>query len=406
MTPERNELTLGFIPLIDAATLAVARELGFFEQEGLKVRLQREVSWSNIRDKLSIGALDGAHMLAPMPLAATLGTSGMQTPMLTAFALSLNGNAITISHVLREQLIAHEQTALNDPKQALRTLRQLITVRKRDGLAPLTFATVYPFSCHNYLLRYWLAAGGIDPDQDVNLVVIPPPQMAGQLAAGRIDGLCVGEPWNQVAASRGYGHILMPGFSVWHNALEKVLAVRSDWAEKYPGSHQALIRALLQAAAWVDQPQNHSELITLLSRPEYLGIPPETLAAGLQAGRHVFHRHAANFPWRSHALWLLTQMYRWGQINRDMDMRAIADQVYRPDLYREAAASLAMPCPAIDHKIEGEHEDLWYLNELALGSDRFFDRRAFDPEQLLSYLYSFKIAHIGVSQSRLKQCNH
>lgn len=406
MTLERRELTLGFIPLLDAATLAIAREQGFFEQEGLNVRLMREVSWSNLRDKLSIGTLDGAHMLAPMPLAATLGASGIQTPMLTAFALSLNGNAVTISNVLREQLTALEATALDDPQQALLTLKQLVTARKRDGLAPLTFATVYPFSCHNYLLRYWLAAGGIDPDQDINLVVIPPPQMAGQLAAGRIDGLCVGEPWNQVAVSRGYGHILMPGYSIWNNTLEKVLAVRADWAEQNPASHQALLRALLRAAAWVDNPANRTELITLLSRPEYLGLPPETLAKGLETGRHVFHRHTANFPWQSHALWLLTQMYRWGQINQAMNMKEVAEQVYRADLYREAAAALSIPCPVINCKVEGENENNWQLDGMELGPDRFFDRRAFDPGQLLSYLYGFKVAHIGVHQSQIKACNH
>lgn len=406
MTPERRELTLGFIPLLDAATLAVAREQGFFEQEGLNVRLVREVSWSNIRDKLSIGTLDGAHMLAPMPLATTLGASGIQTPMLTAFALSLNGNAVTISNILREQLTALDAAALADPQQTLGMLKQLVVARKREGLAPLTFATVYPFSCHNYLLRYWLAAGGIDPDQDINLIVIPPPQMAGQLAAGRIDGLCVGEPWNQVAASRGYGHILMPGYNIWNNALEKVLAVRADWAEQNPASHQALLRALLRAATWVDNPSNRIELITLLSRPEYLGLPPDTLAKGLETGRHVFHRHAANFPWQSHALWLLSQMYRWGQLNRAMNMKEIAKQVYRTDLYCEAAASLSMPCPVIDCKIEGVNETSWKLDKLELAPNRFFDRREFDPGQLMSYLYGFKIAHIGVPQAQIKSCNH
>lgn len=405
MQLETHELTLGFIPLIDCAVLAVAQEQGLFEAEGLNVRLSREVSWSNIRDKLCIGSLQGAHMLAPLPAAVTLGLSNVQTPLITAFSLGLNGNALTISHALREQLLALEPRTMDDPQRALRALKQLMDHRHQEGLAPLTFAMVYPYSCHNYLLRYWLAAGDIDPDQDVNLIVIPPPQMASQLAAGRIDGLCVGEPWNQVATARGHGHVLLNGHQIWQNAPEKVLAVRADWAKQHPRTHQALLRALLQAAVWLADIKNVNELPLLLSRPEYLDLPPDTIASGLMIGNHEFYRYCATFPWRSHATWLLSQMYRWGQISQPLAIRTLAEQIYRTDLYREACIALSLPCPEVEIKPEGGHTTEWRLDNLALGADRFVDGRRFDPARVFDYLMSFERAHINVSLTELADSN-
>src|SRR5690606_23106060 len=221
-----------------------------------------------------------------------------------------------------EQLLASDPDALRNAQGSLRALKRVVDGRGRAGLAPLVFATVHPFSCHNYLLRYWLAAGGIDPDHDVNLIVVPPREMPGQLAAGRIDGLCVGEPWNEVAAARGNGLVLLNGYAIWQNAPEKVLAVRADWAAANPRTHAALLRALLRASLWLEEPAHRTEIIALLARPEYLDLPQGTIHAGLERGAHVFHRYAATFPWRSHALWLLSQMIRWGQIDGAFDLKA------------------------------------------------------------------------------------
>lgn len=392
---ETRDLTLGFIPLIDCAALVVAREMGFFAAEGLNVRLSREASWANIRDKLYIGTLQGGHMLGPMPLAITLGLNGIQNPLISSFALNLNGNAITISTSLREQLRQINPEALSSAHQSVLTLKQIIDQRREEGQAPLTFAMVYPYSCHNYLLRYWLTAGGINPDQDVNLVVIPPPQMVSQLAAGRIDGLCVGEPWNQVAASRGHGHILLSGYQIWQNAPEKVLAMRADWAKQNPGTHQALLRALLQATAWLAGDRNRDETIAILSQPEYLDLPAEPVAAGLKTGRHVFHRYCANFPWRSHGIWLLSQMIRWGQINEGLHIQALAEKVYRTDIYRKACASLSLPCPDTDMKPEGIHVSEWRLGALTLGADRFIDGRPFDPCRAVEHSREFEISNMS-----------
>jgi ABC-type nitrate/sulfonate/bicarbonate transport system substrate-binding protein len=238
-------LTLGFLPLLDAAPLLVAQELGLFAAEGLKVNLSREVSWANIRDKLCIGSLQGAQLLAPMAISVSLGLNKVQAPLTTGMVLNRNGNAVTVSTSLQEQLRALNPEALASPHTSVLTLRQLITERMKQGTAALTLATVYPYSCHNYLLRYWLAAGGIHPDHDINMVVIPPEQMVAQLASGRIDGFCVGEPWNQIAAAQGHGKILLNTWDIWHNAPEKVLAVHGDWAARNEETHLALLAALL-----------------------------------------------------------------------------------------------------------------------------------------------------------------
>jgi nitrate/nitrite transport system substrate-binding protein len=410
MELKQNKLKLGFLPLMDCAVLVVAREKGFFAAEGLEVELVREVSWANIRDKVSVGALDGAQMLAPMPIAISVGLSGMRIPMTSGLSLGLNGNAITVSNSLFEQLQALDPHCHLSPQKALAGLKQLVIERRHNGEAPLTFAMVYPYSCHNYQLRYWLAAGGIDPDNDINLMVIPPPQMETQLAGGRIDGFCVGEPWNQVTMENGHGHRLLNGYDIWNNAPEKVFAVRTDWAVRHPETHQALLRALLQAAAWIEQPGHYTETVKLLSAPGYLHLPTSLLDPIPDNGTgHIFHRFAANFPWQSHAIWLLTQMYRWRQLTEPLNMHAIARGTFNSHDYRQAAASLGIPCPEGDSKTEGEHDRPWEISThngpLLLGADAFIDNRRFNPEACIDYLYDFDIAHIGPPRSLLEACH-
>lgn len=404
MSQESRELTIGFIPLLDCAPLVAAGELGYFEEEGLLVHLSREKSWANIRDKLFVGSLQCAHMLAPMTLSVSLGLNRVQVPLVTSFAMNLNGNSITISNSLRDQLRALDPESLNSAHKSVLTLRRVVDQRRDSGLAPLTFAMVYPYSCHNYLLRYWLGAGGINPDADINLVVVPPQQMTGQLAAGRIDGLCVGEPWNQVAVNDGNGFNLLNCHQIWHNAPEKVLAAREDWANRNPDTHKRLLRSLLRASQWLAEPANQNETVAMLGQPQYLNLPGETIAGGLKNGRHVFSAYHANFPWRSHALWLLSQMIRWGQINQALDMCAFAERIYRPGLYREACASLDMPYPAQDYKMEGQHASEWMMDGLTFGSDRFIDGLTFDPDQVTRYAETFEIANPGIPLNSFSCC--
>jgi NitT/TauT family transport system ATP-binding protein/nitrate/nitrite transport system substrate-binding protein len=314
-------IRLGFIPLNDCAALAVAREKGFFVAEGLDVTLSREPSWSNIRDKLAVGTLDGAHMLAPMALAASLGLGVYRTPMIAPLALNRNGSAFTVSEALAEAM-----------KSA--SLAELVGRRAKEGWPPLRFAVVFSYSMHNYELRQWLSDGGIDPDNDVRLVVAPPPRMGGQLESGEIDGFCAGEPWNALAVARGTGTVAVRAIDIWPNGPDKVLGVTRSWAEAEPVQLLALVRALVAAAAWADAPENRDELASLLAQPAYVGAPKAVIAASL--ADIVFSRDGAGVPRLEHAEWFLEQMLRWGQIDSKIDRAATAAEVYRPDLFEAA----------------------------------------------------------------------
>lgn len=395
MTTENRPLSLGFLPLLDAAPLLLAQELGHFAAAGLNVRLSREVSWANIRDKLCVGTLQGAQLLAPMTLSVTLGLNRVKAPLMTSFVMSRNGNGITVSNSLYEQLRTLNREAVASAHTSVLTLKQLIDQRRELGMAALSFATVYPYSCHNYLLRYWLGAGGINPDHDLNLVVIPPAQMVAQLAAGRIDGFCVGEPWSQVAVAQGHGRLLLNSWDVWHNAPEKVLAVHRDWATLHPGAHLALLRALLRSCRWLDDPNNRDEALAILTQPHYLGFTPQTLHAGLRHGRHAFFREAANCPWSAHALWILSQMMRWGQVRQDLDARSLIDACFRADIYHQACELEGLPTPDRELAQIGFHAAPWQFGGLVLGADRFIDGIRFDSARFAEYLRQFEISNLA-----------
>ena len=395
-----RSLRLGFIPLNDCAPLVVAQELGLFAAEGLEVTLSREASWANVRDKLAAGLLDGAHLLAPLALASSLGAGGERADMIVPLSLNLNGSAITIGKAHAEAMRALDPEGMEARPCTARPLARLVQARRERGEPPLTFAMVFPFSMHNYELRYWLAEGGVDPDRDVRLVVAPPPRMAARLQAGHIDGFCVGAPWNAVAVSEGYGEILIYASEFWRLGPDKAFAVTADWAGRNPATLRALLRALLRAAMWADEPANRPELARMLARPEHVGVPEAAVRESLLAGpagayRLMFHRSAAGFPWRSHAVWFLSQMLRWGQIGPEVGLHALAARVYRPDAYRDAAAALGLPAPLVDEKVEGLHAASWLLEEatapIMMGPDAFFDGRPFDAAQPAAYAAGFAI---------------
>lgn len=391
-TATLTAMRIGFIALTDCAPLIVAKEKGFFDRHGLDVTLVREPSWANMRDKVALGALDAAHMLAPMPLAATLGAGGWKKPQITSFVLNLNGNAVTISTKLWNRLVDAEPALAQDRHEAGNVLRRLIAADRKAGRPKLTFATVFNYSSHQIQLRYWLASAGIEPDRDVQLVIVPPPQMTDRLAAGEIDGFCVGDPWNSLAVLRGVGRILISGYEIWNNRIEKVIGTNRDWVERNPLTHKQMLMALIEAAEWLDRPENRLEGVEIMARPDYIG--PEAAEAirlsmlgvvrhGLDAAPEhmpdffVFSRYSANFPWRSQAEWYLTEMRRWKLIDPATDIAAVADCVYRTDLYREAAAALDKPFPLIDRKPEGLHAGPWTLAQasapIPMGADLFFD---------------------------------
>lgn len=357
---EQPELTLGFVPLLDAAPLIVAKELGLFAAQGLNVTLQREASWASIRDKVAFGVLDGAQMIAPLPLASSLGLGAAAVPMTTALVLSSGGNAITLSSRLMQQLDL-DPAKLPCPLASGRALQQHL--QHRTQLQPLRLATVSPYSCHHYQLHYWLSVAGISARQ-VEVLGVAPAAMAAQLASGAIDGFCVGEPWSSLAQLNGDGTIVTSCDQLWHNWQEKVFAVNQQFADNKPQCYLALLTALLQACHWLadisSNPDKKSQLWYWLAQGHYLaltdsalhntGLSPNTLFN--KAVPQAFFGPALNMPWRSQGAFMLQQMRNLQQWQGPLN-QALLSQVYRPDLYRQVAAGLGFAAPKEDWRLEG-----------------------------------------------------
>jgi NitT/TauT family transport system ATP-binding protein/nitrate/nitrite transport system substrate-binding protein len=388
-----DKVRLGFVPLVDCAIPVVARAMGFAAEENIELELVREMSWAAIRDKLSFGMFDAAHLLAGIPIAARLGLGGLPVQnIVVPMALGRGGNAITVSTQLYQRMLEADPSAVHGPRgQSARALKKVIDEDKAEGRPILSFATVFPFSSHNYELRYWMAAAGIDPDKDVNIGVIAPPRMFDSLRNGWVDGYCVGEPWNQRAVFHGDGVIVALKDDIWSRSPEKVLGLREDWASSKPELVSALVRALVRAAEWADQPGNRIELAHILSEEANVGAPFEVLKASLSGkpvlrpgeppadlpDRHVFYRYTATFPWLSQGRWLGEQMKRWGQIPEDADLQSVIPNVYRPDLYRTAVDGLDVLVPKDDWRIEGLADA---PDRSLVGLDQFLDNSVFDAD--------------------------
>lgn len=371
--PEKEELKFGFIKLTDMAPLAIAYEKGFFEDEGLYVTLEVQANWKVLLDRVIDGQLDGAHMLAGQPLGATIGF-GTQAHIITAFSMDLNGNGITVSNDIWEQMKPHiPKQADGKPVHPIKAdyLKPVVDKYKAEG-KPFKMGMVFPVSTHNYELRYWLAAGGIHPgyyapkkgdtsgmiSADAQLSVTPPPQMPSTMEAGTIYGYCVGEPWNQQAVFKGIGVPVITDYEIWKDNPEKVFGVSKAWADKYPQTHIAVVKAMIRAAQWLDADSNANrpEAVKILAKPYYVGADAEVIANSMTGtfeyekgdkrpvpDFNVFFRYNATYPYYSDAIWYLTQMRRWGQIpdhKPDSWYMETARKVYRPDIYRAAAEEL------------------------------------------------------------------
>ena len=383
-----NRMRIGFIPLADATALLVAVDKGFTEAEGIDVELVREVSWSNVRDKLNIGLFDAAHLLAPVAIASSLGLGHVKVPIVTAFVLGLNGNAITVSPALHAAIAERADGDITDPMVSARALARVVADRKAGGEEPLTFGMTFPYSTHNYHLRFWMAAAGVDPDQDVRLIVLPPPYMVESLASKHVDGFCVGAPWNSIAVDLGIGHILHFVSEILQRAAEKVLAVRARWAEDNPDVFRRLVRAHGRAAAFVEDVNNRDEVARILSAPERIGVAPEVIRRTLDGRLKVspdgayrssdrylmVGRAGAARPDPVQAAWLYAQMVRWGQALLSSENLAAAVPTFRPDLYDEIiggdeSLSPAEPAdrvgaftgPAFDPKDISAHLEVWKI---------------------------------------------
>ncbi|SMX27410.1 Nitrate transport protein NrtA precursor [Pelagimonas phthalicica] len=368
---EKDELTFGFIKLTDMAPLAVAYEQGFFDDEGLFVTLEAQANWKVLLDGVIDGTLDGAHMLAGQPLAATIGY-GTEAHIITPFSMDLNGNGITLSNdvweMIKPGLPKDDDGKIIHPISASH-LKPVIESYQAKG-KPFNMGMVFPVSTHNYELRYWLAAGGINPgyyspenvtgqiNAEAFLSVTPPPQMPATLEAGTIDGYCVGEPWNQQAVFKGIGVPVITDYELWKNNPEKVFGITAEFAEENPNTTLAVVKALIRAAQWLDENDNANrpEAVEILSRPNYVGADYDVIANSMTGtfeyekgdkrdvpDFNVFFRYNATYPFYSDAVWYLTQMRRWGQIPEakpDSWYDEVAKSVYKPEIYLEAAKLL------------------------------------------------------------------
>lgn len=402
MTP----LSIAFLPLTDSAVLVAAHERGFAREAGIELNLVRTESWATVRDRLVYGQVQGAHMLAPLAIAVTLGLSQHPASISAPFKLNLNGNALTMSTAFAAALDPDRAQRVNDPLGAAHDFAAAIGLYHRKPVVGI----VHRFSSHALMLRYWLASAGIDPDRDLALRVLPPSLMTEAMRAGEIDGFIAGEPWSSVAAADGLGEVVAIGSRIWQRGVEKVLAMRTDWMEANADIVDRLLRALSAAAAWCDDVANREELALLLERPDYVGRPAQYLLPAL-TGQMIlrqgdapvdisdfmlFHREAAGFPWRSQALWIYSQMVRWRWLEPDDKAERLAAEVFRSDVYRRALAEAGMPMPGASMKVEGALTAPTAVGShhgaLTLGPDRFFDDRVFDPSAIDRYLEGFASA--------------
>jgi len=396
-----HQITAGFLPLLDSALLVVAKEKGFAPEQDIALTLVRERSWATIRDRLAVSHFDVAHILAPMPIACNLGLTAPAPRMIVPMALGLGGNAVTVSAGLWREMAECGASPDLDALSSGLALRRVIDSRKGERLR---FGVVHPYSGHNYELRYWLAASGIDPDEDVEIGILPPPDMADAMTSGLIDGYCAGEPWNTLGVLHSGAHLATVKAAIWKSSPEKVLGVNSRWADGHPEALAALLRALYSASLWCADTRNHEELANLLARPAYVDRPAESLLPALtgllQIGRgetlstrdfFVPNAKAATFPWKSHALWFYTQMVRWRHIRHTPEHQQIANDTYRPDIYRNALKALNIAMPAASSKVEGALQvetPVGSSGALTLGPDGFFDGGLFDPADVDSYIAS------------------
>jgi len=398
-----EELTIGFLPLVDACLPILAHERGFAEEQGLSLRFVRDISWATVLDRLLYGHSDAAHLLAPLAIATTLGHGRPAQPIAAPFVLGLNGNAITMRRDLADRIAPGDQ--LGDSRAVAARLVDEVQTQAANGKR-LRFGVVHRYSSHNYMLRYWLASCGISPDQDIEIITIPPPFAADALAAGEIDGACVGEPWNSVSVERGVGAIVLATAQIWRRGVEKVLALREPVLEERRPAIEALIRAMRRAGEYFVDPANWQSVAALLARPEYLDGNEKLILNAisdrlvLRQGAEPVHysdfmfqyREAANFPWVSQAEWLYSQMIRWEGLEFSAAHAKAAARVFRPDVYRSALIGTGDILPGASSKVEGSVSQPTSVTaqqgDMVLAQNSFFDGRVFDPDDIPGYLAS------------------
>ena len=419
---EKDELKFGFIKLTDCAPIVIAREKGFFGEEGLQVEVIAQPNWKTLLDNVINGELDGAHMLSGQPIAATIGF-GTKAHVITAYTMDLNGNGITVSNSIWEQMQQNDE-ALRSPTPkhpiSAAALKPVVQSKLNAG-EKLQMGMVFPVSTHNYELRYWLAASGIHPglytksdiggrtDAQVELSVTPPPMMPATLEAGNIQGYCVGEPWNQQAVAKGIGVPVTTNYDVWKNNPEKVFGVSKKWADENPNTHLAVVKALIRAGKWLDATDesgaliNREEAARILSRPDYVGADYNVIRNSMTGffyfqktdkrpmpDFNVFFKYHCTYPWYSDGVWFLTQMRRWGQVTEPKPAEwyhEMAQEVYKPEIYLKAARML------VNEGLLEESDVPWETNGYKEVTSDFIDGIPYDGRDPIGYLNAHKIGN-------------
>lgn len=385
---EKTNLNIGFMRLTDSAPLIIAQELHFFERYGLEVALRREESWANVRDKVVAGILDAAPMLAPMPLITSPGLKNNASPFITGLMLSLSGSAITLASGLCKQFdLGANKSGDNCPDPLFTAQKFGAIINALSG--QLTLATPYPYSMDTFQLRHWLKLGGVCPERDVKIIVLPPEAMTANLTRGAIDGFCVGEPWNSVAVQAGIGSTVVSGYPILNNIPEQAFVVTEHWHKTYPSTHLRLRLAIMEAAAWLSKPENRQMAVAILAQSNFLDLQEQVVNTALLGhsierkpsdleenhGFIALNRYNAGFPWRSSARCLLEENFELQGITSDCkETRQLIEKVYRTDLYREAAAVLGYSCPSTDYKDEGCNTRTHpYKHTKEMGRDMFLN---------------------------------
>ncbi len=390
-TPETTRAKLGFIALTDAAPLIIAKEKGFFDKYGMKdVEVVKQASWGTTRDNLVLGSaaggIDGAHILTPMPYLITTGkvTDGKPVPMYILARLNLDGQAISISNEYRNLQIGLDSSPLKAKFAEARAAG-------RDPKCAVTF----PGGTHDMWMRYWLAAGGIDPSSDVSIIVVPPPQMVANMKSKTMEAFCVGEPWNAQLVNQKEGYTALTTGELWNGHPEKAFALRADWADAHPKATLALLKAVQEAQIWCDQMENKEEMCRIIGNRRWLGVPVADIlgrAKGtfdygtgkvVQNSPHLmkFWQDNASYPFKSHDLWFLTENIRWGYLPADTDTKALVDKVNREELWREAAKAIG--------------QEAAIPPSTSRGVETFFDGVKFDPENPADYLEKLAIKKLA-----------
>ncbi len=407
---EKTDLKIGFIALTDCAPIVVAKEKGFFKKYGLNVHVVKEGGgWPGIQQKVISGEYDFSHALAGMPIAATIGING-DAHLQALLSLDFNGNAITYGHNIIKEMEKYGLDKTERPVSAA-SLKKYIDAKHKsegDNYKPLSFGMVHPVSTHNYELRYWMAASGIVPDADCTIKPFPPPTMPSNLIAGNIEGYCVGEPWNSRIVLKGKGSALVTNYDIWNNNPEKVLQARADFIKKNPETTKAVMKAIIEAQMWLDASwENREEAIGFLAKKNYVKAPKNVLrksmsgtflyTKGVDSSNPMFNTFAnyyAAYPFYSHGMWFMTQMYRWGQINKPIDMKKVIESVYRPDLFAEVAKEVGYTLPPSAWKKDGVDE-----------YNKFIDGKVWDPNKAVEYIFDAEVVNSKVSKEALVKAN-